>query len=484
MSIPREGSRDDADGIYVSKYPDVCRSPTVPVPYTIVAFEADDANTVPSVRMTGKRSHNMGSLVTKCTGDEPGTGLGVKSGTVGSVCHPKEHSATVRIAGKPAVRDGDEVWMNNKNTVGKRVRTGSNETFEPTPPIEWDEAGRPQTEGPQVMTDALPEAFDEWQEGKQYAKARTTTRGRNPTGFGAYSRHQYNEAFPRIRRPPGRRKPKAPPKPPVGVEPDSFFDSPYVRFQPGDPYTGRPPRYFIPPGMPSYMPGPIEQVPREGAPRFGEDIYFRRPGSDTLISASELEEDWENGRHTVPRTKRYPDSGRTPNNVKVTGRGRDECKLKIGVYKQNCGTDQNGEKIQDHHIYADFIFRTGGREGTPAYKNYSGERLSQGGKRVTGAPNLMGAPSACLEVGPHKDVHESIRKKMQDLPPIAPLDKAMDASRDALIERYPECEARIKTATATIDASVRNKGHMGRARESGGSFTKFRKPLEKIWGYK
>jgi Domain of unknown function (DUF4150) len=130
-----EGGRDDGKGIYISKYPDVCKSPVCPVPYTIVAFESDDINTATSVRYTEKRAHNMGSLVSKCYGDEPGVGLGVKSGTVGSVCHHKEHSQTVRVEGKWAVRDRDEVWMNNKNTIGKIVRPGSSESFERTPPF-------------------------------------------------------------------------------------------------------------------------------------------------------------------------------------------------------------------------------------------------------------------------------------------------------------------------------------------------------------
>ncbi|TDK28913.1 DUF4150 domain-containing protein, partial [Rhizobium deserti] len=88
---PREGSRATGEGIIISKYPDVCRSPTAPVPYTIVAYQSDDANTASSVFMTGQRAHKQNSIVTRCTGDEPGTGLGVKSNTVSSICHRKEH---------------------------------------------------------------------------------------------------------------------------------------------------------------------------------------------------------------------------------------------------------------------------------------------------------------------------------------------------------------------------------------------------------
>ena len=125
MSVPKEGSRDIGEGIIVSLTPDVCKTPVgssmVPIPYSITAQQGDDANTVATVRFTRKRAHNMASLVTKSTGDQPGTGTGIKSGTVGSVCHPKTHSGNVRIRGQWAIRH-DDIWeMNNRNTVGKLV---------------------------------------------------------------------------------------------------------------------------------------------------------------------------------------------------------------------------------------------------------------------------------------------------------------------------------------------------------------------------
>lgn len=136
MSTPHEGSRDVGDGIIVSVTPDVCKTPVgssmVPIPYSITAKQGDDANTVATVRMTSKRAHNMDSLVTKCTGDQPGTGTGIKSGTVGSVCHPKTHSSNVRIRGAWAVRDADMWDMNNRNTVGKLTYIKSKENFEET----------------------------------------------------------------------------------------------------------------------------------------------------------------------------------------------------------------------------------------------------------------------------------------------------------------------------------------------------------------
>lgn len=139
MSIPHEGSRDTGEGIIVSVTPDVCKTPVgsslVPVPYSITAKQGDDANTVATVRLRRGRAHNMASLVTSCSGDSPGTGTGIKSGTVGSVCHPKTHSNNVRIRGEWAIRDSDMWDMNNRNTVGRLNYVRSRETFEETPAI-------------------------------------------------------------------------------------------------------------------------------------------------------------------------------------------------------------------------------------------------------------------------------------------------------------------------------------------------------------
>lgn len=136
---PKEGSRDIGDGIIVSLSPDVCKTPVgsslPPIPYSITAKQGDDANTVSTVQMTKKRAHNMASIVTKCTGDQAGTGTGIKSGTVGSVCHPKSHSKSVRIRGAWAVRHTDQWYMNKKNTVGKLTFIKSTETFQETPAL-------------------------------------------------------------------------------------------------------------------------------------------------------------------------------------------------------------------------------------------------------------------------------------------------------------------------------------------------------------
>jgi hypothetical protein len=122
-SLPLEGSRDTGEGILISIYPDVCLTPVggvmVAIPYTIYAYQSDDANTAATVRQTSLRSHTSASIITHCYGDEAGTGGGVTSGTHNSICEPKTWSPTVRFEGHGAVRHQDEWWMNKRNTIGK-----------------------------------------------------------------------------------------------------------------------------------------------------------------------------------------------------------------------------------------------------------------------------------------------------------------------------------------------------------------------------
>ncbi|MEJ6392365.1 DUF4150 domain-containing protein [Gymnodinialimonas sp. 2305UL16-5] len=140
MSGPNEGSRDTGKGLIVSVTPDVCKTPVgssmPPIPYSIYAIQGDDANTAATVRMTGQRAHNMASIVTQCSGDAPGTGGGIKSGTTGSICHPRSHSNSVRIQGEWAVRHNDYWDMNNRNTIGKLTWVENTETPNPTPAID------------------------------------------------------------------------------------------------------------------------------------------------------------------------------------------------------------------------------------------------------------------------------------------------------------------------------------------------------------
>lgn len=87
-STPREGLRDTDEARIISLAPDVCRSPSVPVPYPVVDFCGHDENYTPSVRFTGQKAMVMRSHTSHVHGDEPGVGKGVVSGTVGGISEP------------------------------------------------------------------------------------------------------------------------------------------------------------------------------------------------------------------------------------------------------------------------------------------------------------------------------------------------------------------------------------------------------------
>lgn len=121
----KEGTSRTAKAIVVCTTPDVCKTPMgssmVPVPYQIVAkFDASTA-TVATVRMSGAPTFVLKSRIAVCTGDEPGVGGGIKSGTIKGVCEPIDNFVTVRAMSSGVVRDTDPFWMNNRNTVGRAV---------------------------------------------------------------------------------------------------------------------------------------------------------------------------------------------------------------------------------------------------------------------------------------------------------------------------------------------------------------------------
>jgi hypothetical protein len=134
-STPREAIRDNAKPIVLSLTPDVCKTPigsaTPPIPYSIVAYpdEAATDTYAKSVRFTGQRAMQLRSNTTCCHGDEPGTAKGVKSGTVGDICEPLNHSTTVRAEGSPLIRDGDKYYMNKRNTIGQVQWVEDTETY-------------------------------------------------------------------------------------------------------------------------------------------------------------------------------------------------------------------------------------------------------------------------------------------------------------------------------------------------------------------
>lgn len=152
-------ARKDSDWIIVCLTPDVCKTPmgnsTPPIPYRVTAKLADAAQVVPTVNANGKPLVVLTqSFIPKTIGDEPGAAKGIKSGTVGDICEPLEHSSTLKAGGFNVLRHGDKFYMNCKNTVGRIVgqtpssvksAAGSNPEISPETPEEagfWEEFGK------------------------------------------------------------------------------------------------------------------------------------------------------------------------------------------------------------------------------------------------------------------------------------------------------------------------------------------------------
>lgn len=117
------GARQDSSFKAISTAPDICKTPmgntVVPIPYPIVSDLSQSIQTVPKVRFNGKPCYVLDqSIVPTCTGDEPGTAMGVRSGTNKGKTEPKSGSSSVRAGKKKVVRERDTCTMNNGNTNG------------------------------------------------------------------------------------------------------------------------------------------------------------------------------------------------------------------------------------------------------------------------------------------------------------------------------------------------------------------------------
>jgi hypothetical protein len=88
--------------------------------------KADDKqNYSPDVKSNGDVIKRSDSRFTATYGDQPGTGLGVKSGTVGNVVTPVTSSNIVRANGVPIQRHTDRCTLNNGNCPGEYVNVKS-----------------------------------------------------------------------------------------------------------------------------------------------------------------------------------------------------------------------------------------------------------------------------------------------------------------------------------------------------------------------
>ncbi|WP_172716865.1 PAAR-like domain-containing protein [Neorhizobium sp. T6_25] len=116
---PPEIIPDNKDALALSLSPDVCRAPDKPCPFPAWGKADDDTNYSPDVFANGERIKHHESKFSRCYGDEPGVGLGCKSGTVGDVVEPVTSSPILTVNGKPVQRHADLCTLNNGNTDGE-----------------------------------------------------------------------------------------------------------------------------------------------------------------------------------------------------------------------------------------------------------------------------------------------------------------------------------------------------------------------------
>jgi histone H3/H4 len=157
------GARKNSSWKAICTAPDFCKTPvgssTPPIPYQVIADLGQSAKTVPNVRFNGDPCKVLDqSIVPKCTGDEPGTAKGVKSGTVADKVEPTSASTTVRATKKRVVRHLDTCTLNSGSCPGIY-------TTQPSPGAAVATGGKPTPKEPAVTPDT-PKEVQAAQEGK------------------------------------------------------------------------------------------------------------------------------------------------------------------------------------------------------------------------------------------------------------------------------------------------------------------------------
>lgn len=117
------GARKNAKFKAVSTAPSINKTPvgssTPPLPYPVTEDLSSSVGIVPNVRFNGDPAYVLGqSTQPSCVGDAAGSCKGVKSGTVSGEVKPVRGSSTVRISGKPVIREGDPCTLNGGNCPG------------------------------------------------------------------------------------------------------------------------------------------------------------------------------------------------------------------------------------------------------------------------------------------------------------------------------------------------------------------------------
>ena len=138
----KQGVTSAGSGAKTISGPDVCLTPAgssrVPIPYTNVARSANLANGSKSVKIDGAMGAIDGCCYSTSTGDEPGSGKGVISGTVGDKAEFANCSFDVKIEGKGVCRNDDLMTHNCVNAMGMNRDSCADppEGKEPPPPMD------------------------------------------------------------------------------------------------------------------------------------------------------------------------------------------------------------------------------------------------------------------------------------------------------------------------------------------------------------
>ena len=157
------GARKNSNWKAICTAPDFCKTPvgssTPPIPYQVIADLGQSENCVQSVRFNEDPCFVFNpSIVPKCTGDEPGTAKGVKSGTVSGKVKPTGACPNVRAESKQVVREDDPGTMNDGNC-------SCIFTTQPAPGGAMGAGGKPTPDAPAVTPDT-PKEVHAAQEGK------------------------------------------------------------------------------------------------------------------------------------------------------------------------------------------------------------------------------------------------------------------------------------------------------------------------------
>jgi hypothetical protein len=117
------GARKSGTFKAISTAPSINKTPvgssTPPLPYTVSQDLGDSVDTVTGVRFNGDPAYVLDQTTQPSyVGDAAGSAKRVKSGTVSGEVKPVNGSSTVRVGGKPDIRERDPCTLNDGNCPG------------------------------------------------------------------------------------------------------------------------------------------------------------------------------------------------------------------------------------------------------------------------------------------------------------------------------------------------------------------------------